>query len=91
MGLYHIVLTTPKTSPEKLTLTVVGMKQFPDIETIDSREEIFCLKWTLYSGRRKVCVNFSTDTDNLNIVAYCYTNSENLKVNEVDPKMTEYE
>ena len=44
MGLYHAVLTTPKTSPEKLTMTVVEMKQLPDIEKTDSREEISCLK-----------------------------------------------
>ena len=27
LGLYHFVLTTPKTSPEKPTLTVVEMQQ----------------------------------------------------------------
>ena len=31
LGLYHVVLTTPKTSPEKLTLTVVEMQQLLDI------------------------------------------------------------
>ena len=44
LGLYHVVLTTPKTSPEKRTLTVVEMQQLPDIEKIDSKEEIACLK-----------------------------------------------
>ena len=63
LGLYHVVLTTPKTSPEKLTLTVVEMQQLPDIEKTDSKEEISCLKWTIYNGRRKLCVNFQTDTD----------------------------
>ena len=47
LGLYHVVLTTPKTSPEKLTLTAVEMQQLPDIETGDSKEEISCLKWTV--------------------------------------------
>ena len=32
LGLYHVVLTTPKTSPEKHTLTVVEIQQLPDIE-----------------------------------------------------------
>ena len=50
-GLYHVVLTTPETSPEKLTLTVV---ELPDIEKTDSREEISCLKWTNFNGRRNV-------------------------------------
>ena len=44
LGLYHVVLTTPKTSPEKLTLIVVEMQQLPDIEKTDSTEEISCLK-----------------------------------------------
>ena len=39
------------------------MQQLPDIEKTDSEEEISCLKWTIYNGRRKVCVNFQTDTD----------------------------
>ena len=55
-------------SPEKLTLTVVEMKQLPDIEKTGSKEEISCLKWTTYNGRRKECVNFQTDSDKLKIV-----------------------
>ena len=53
VGLYHVVLTTPKTSPEKLTLTVIEMQQLPDIEKTDSKKEISCLKWTIYNGSRK--------------------------------------
>ena len=47
LGLYHVVLTTPKTSPEELTLTIVEMQQLPDVEKTDSNEEISCLKWTI--------------------------------------------
>ena len=70
LGLHHVVLTTPKTSPEKFTLTVAEVQQLPDVEKTGSREELSCLKWTIYNGRRKVCVNFQTDTDKLNIVVY---------------------
>ena len=91
LRLYHVVLTTPKTSPEKLTLTVVEMQQLPDIEKTNSKEEISCLKWTIFNGRRKVCVNFQTDTDKLNTVVYRYRNNLNLKDNEVDLKLTEYQ
>ena len=91
LRLYHVVLTTPKTSPEKLTLTVFEMQQLPDLEKIDSKEEISCLKWTIDNGRRKICVNFQTDTDKLNIVVYRYQNSFYLKDNELDLKMTEYQ
>ena len=90
-GLYHVVLTTRKTSPEKLTLTVVEMQQLPKIEKTDSKEEISCLKWTIYNGRRKVCVNFQTDTDKLNVVVYRYRNHLYLKDNEVDLKLKEYQ
>ena len=91
LGLYHVVLTTPKTSPEKLTLVVVEMKQFPDIGKTDSKEGISCLKWTIYNGRRKVCVNFQTDTDKLNNVVYRYRNNLYLKVIEVTLKLSEYQ
>ena len=37
LGLYHVVLTTPKTSPEKITLTLVEMQQLPEIEKVDSK------------------------------------------------------
>ena len=45
-GLYHVELTIPKTSPEKLTLTVVEMQHLPDVEKTDSKKDISCLKWT---------------------------------------------
>ena len=90
-GLYHVVLSTPKSSPEKLTLTVVEMQQLPNVEKTDSKEQISCLKWTIYCGRRKVYVNFQTDTDKLNIVAYRYRNNLYLKDNEVILKFSEYE
>ena len=91
LGLYHVVLTTPKTSPEKLTLTVVEMQQLSDIEKTDSKAEISCLKWTINNGRRKVCVNFQTDTDKLNIAVYRCRNNLYLKDNEIDLKLTEYQ
>ena len=78
-----------KTSPEKITLTVVETQQLADIEQTDSKKEFYCLKWTIYFGRRKVCVNFKTDTDNLIFVVYCYWNNLYLKENEIDLKLTE--
>ena len=59
----------------KLTLTVVEMQPLQDLEKIDSKEEISRPKWTIYNGRRKVCVNFQTDTDKLNILVYCHRNT----------------
>ena len=70
LGPYHVVLSTPKTSPGKLTLTVAEMQQLPATEKTDSEDELSRLKWTIYNGRRKVCVNLQTDTDKMNIVLY---------------------
>ena len=50
----------------------------------------FFLKGTIYNGRRKVCVNFQTDADKLNIVVYCYRNNTYLKDTELELKLTEY-
>ena len=83
LGLYHVELKS-KESPEKTTPTLVETQQLPDIEKADSRDEIFCLKWTTYNGRRKVCINFRTDTDKVDIVVYCYRNSTSLKDTERD-------
>ena len=67
------------------------MQQLADIEKTASKEEISCLKWTIYIGRRKVCVNFQTDTDKLNFVVYRYRINLNLKDNEIHLKLTEYQ
>ena len=67
------------------------MQQLPDIEKIDSKKEISRLKRTIYNGRRKICVNFKTDTDNLIFVVYRYRNNLYLKDNEIDLKLTEYQ
>ena len=47
LGLYHVVLTTSKSSLEKLTLTVLEMQQLPGVEKTDSKKGISCLRWTI--------------------------------------------
>ena len=89
LGLYHVELRS-KDSPEKITLTLVETQQLPDIEKAYSKDEISCLKWTIYNGRRKVCINFQTDTDKVNIVVHRYRNSTYLQDTEMDLKFTEY-
>ena len=89
LGLYHVELKS-KGSPEKTTLTLAETQQLPDIEKADSKDEISCLKWTIYNGSRKECINFQTDTDKVNIVVYHYRNSTYLKDTEMDLKLTEY-
>ena len=89
LGLYHVEPKS-KDSPGKITLTLVESQQLPDIEKVDSKDEIFCLNWTIYNGRGKICINFQTDTDKVNIVVYRYRNSTFLKDTEIDLKLTEY-
>ena len=89
MGLYHVELRS-KDSPGKTTLTLVETQQLPDIEKVDSKDDFSCLKWTTYNGRRKVCINFQTDADKVNIVVYRYRNNTYLKDTEMDLKLSEY-
>ena len=89
LGLYHVELKS-KDSPENITLTLVETQQLSGIEMSGSRDEISCLKWTIYNGRRKVCINFQTDTDNVNNVVYRYPNSTYLKDSDIDLKLTQY-
>ena len=88
LGLYHVELQS-KDFPKKNTLPLVETKQLPDIEKADSRDEISCPKWTIYNGRRKICINFQTDTDKVNIVVYRYRNNTYLEDTEMDLKLTE--
>ena len=89
LGLYHAELRS-KDFPEKNTLTLVEIQQWPDIEKAESKNEISCLKMTIYNGRRKECINFQTDTDKVNIVVYRYWNNTYLKDTEMDLKLTKY-
>ena len=89
LGLYHVELKS-KDTPGKVTLPLVETQQLPYIEKVDSRDEICCFKWTIYNGRRKVCINFQTDTDKVNIVVCRYRNGTYLKDTENDLKLTEY-
>ena len=57
LGVYHVKLRKPYDFPEKIMLTLVETQQMPDIEKVDSEDEISCLKWTNYNGR-KVCITF---------------------------------
>ena len=91
LGLLYVVLTTPKTPPAKLTLIVAEVRQSPDIKKNESKEEISCLKWIICNGRRKIWVNFTTDTDRLKFVVYRYRNNLYLKENEVDLKLSEHQ
>ena len=89
LGLYQVELKS-KDSSQKFMLTLVETQQLSDIEKSDSKDEISCLKWTIYNGRRKVCINVQTDTDKVNNVVYRYRNNTYLKDTEMDLKLTEY-
>ena len=89
LGLYHVEFKS-KDSPRKFTVTLVETQQLPDFEKVDSRDELSRLKWTIYNGRRKVCINFQTDTDKVNILVCRYRNSTYFKDAEIILNLTEY-
>ena len=89
MGLHHVVLITPKTSPEKPKLTVVEMQRLPDIAKKDCKEEVCCLEWRVHNGRKKSYEMFKTDTDKLIIVVFRYRNSLYIEDNEVHVKLSD--
>ena len=60
------------------------------MEKTDSKEEISCLNWTKNNGRRKVLVDFHTDTGKFNNVVCRYRNKLYLKKIEVDLKLSKY-
>ena len=85
LELYHVELRSkPKHSPGRIPLNLVETQQLRDIETAGSKDEIFCLKWTIYNGRRKVCINFQTDIDKVSIVVYRYRNNTYLYDTEME-------
>ena len=61
----HVVLGKPRNCSEKNILTLIVIQQLPDTGKTDSENGIFCLKRTICNGRRIVCVNCQTDTDEL--------------------------
>ena len=67
------------------------MQQLLEIQKVDSKNEISCLKWTIHISRRKVCISFKADMDKLNIVVYRYRNNTYDKDTEMELKLTEYE
>ena len=86
---YLVELRKPKDFREEITLSLIETQQLPVIEELDSKDEISCLKWTIYNGRRKVCINFQIDADKVNIVVYRYRNNTYLKNTEMYLKLTE--
>ena len=88
LGLNHVELKS-KISSQEITPTLVETQQLPYIQKVDSKDEISCSKWTIYSGRRETCINFQTDTDKVNIVLNRYRNSTYLKDTEMHLKLTE--
>ena len=80
----------PKNLPKKLRQLSKKTLELPDIEKVDSKDEISYIKWTIYNDRRRVCINFQTDTYKVNNVVYRYRNNTYLKDTEFDLKLTEY-
>ena len=57
LGHLHVVPRSLKTFSEKFRLISVEQQQLPDIEMVYSKNEFFCLNWTIHKVKRKACVN----------------------------------
>ena len=89
LGLHHVKLSSSK-GPKKINLTVVEMQQLPEVKKIAPEEEISCLKWVIYNGRRKICLSFQTDTDSIEVTVYRYRNNNYLKDSDIKLSVIEY-
>ena len=91
LGLYDVVVRCyPKSSPEKITRILEETQQSPEIEKVQSKNEIPCLKWTVYNGIKNVCMSFQTVADKVKLVVYRYRNNTYLKDTKMELKLTEY-
>ena len=90
LGLYHVLLTSSKQTPKKVNLTIVEMQQLPEVRKFDSENEISCLRWIIFNGRRKICVFYKSDTDYVAITVYRYRNNMYMKESDIELKSTEY-
>ena len=53
-------------------MKIVGLQQLLEVGKLDSENEISCLSWISFDGRRKTCVFGKTDNDNVGITVYRY-------------------
>ena len=87
MALYQVISQTPKLASGKDEPIGVELQQLPDIQQTDTGKNSL-LKWTKHHCRRKVFVNFKSDTDKFNIFVYPYQRFVPQK-NEIDLKTRE--
>ena len=90
MGLCHVLLTSSEPAPKKVSLIIVEMRQLPEVGKFDSENEISCLRWIFFNGRRKKCVFYKTDTDYVGITVYRIRNNIFLEDSVIELKATEY-
>ena len=90
LGLYHVLLTPLEQTSRKVHLTIVEMQQLPEVGNFDSENEISCLRWIIYNGRRKICVFCKSDTDYVELTVYRYRNNMYMNDSDIEVKATEY-
>ena len=90
LGLYHVLLASSEQAPKKVSLTIVEMQQSPEVGKFESENEICCLRWIIFNGRRKLCVFCKTDTDYVGNTVYRYRKNMFMKDSDIELKATEY-
>ena len=90
LGFYHLLLTSSEQTPKKVSLTLVGMQQLPEVGYFDSEKELSCLSWIIFNGRIEVCVFCKTNTEYVGITVYRYHYNMYKKDSDIELKATEY-
>lgn len=90
-GLYHVLVSRGKKSPSQISLTVFELEHLPTISEIeDETLEISQLKWTFHNGRRKVFVEYRTDTKKIMLTRFCYRNNQWRYVEGIEMTLENY-
>ena len=69
---YHLILRTPKNSPDLLLQTVVEKQRLQANEEIDPRDQFFLSNVTTYIFSIYFSLYFKTHADKVNVAMYRY-------------------
>ena len=67
------------------------MQKIPEVGKFDSENEISCLRWINFNGRRKDCVFCKTDTEYAGITVYRHRINMYKKDSDIELNWTEYD
>ena len=67
LGLFHIVL---EEKSQQISLTIKESQNLPNLQNLDVDSQISHFEWTLQNGRRKIHIEYRSDTKKIDLVEY---------------------